>query len=245
MLDAFTTFVAVANAGSFSGVAKAEGVAVSSITRRVELLETELKAKLFTRSSRRLKLTDAGEHLLPRARSILAELTEAREGLTALSADTRGVLTVTAPAMFGRHHVAPAVVGFLKRHPPLEIELHLGDEIVDLAERRVDVAIRIGALRSSDLVTTRLAAVRRVVCASPNYLEKAGRPATPIELLDPNCLTVASTPNPSAGGPLPGSTATWHCRFAATCDRTTPARCCMPRRPAWESFISPTGWSAT
>jgi DNA-binding transcriptional LysR family regulator len=197
MLDALTTFVAVANAGNFSAVAKAQGIAVSSITRRIELLEAELKARLFSRSSRRLTLTDAGEHLLPRARSILAELSEAKAGLTALSADTRGVLTVTAPTMFGRRHVAPAVVSFLDQHPLLEIELHLGDEIIDLAERRVDVAIRMATLRDSDLVTTRLAAVRRIVCASPQYLKKAGTPATPIDLLQHNCLTVASTPTPA------------------------------------------------
>lgn len=191
MFEALPTFVAVADSGSFSRTASAQGVAVSSITRRIELLETELKVKLFTRSSRRLSLTDAGEHLLPRARNILAEMAEAKEGLTALSVDPRGILTVTAPAMFGRRHVAPALVSFLKKYPLVEVELHSSDEIVDLAGRHIDVAIRIGALVDSDLMITQLAPAHRIVCASPAYLDLAGHPKSPLDLLNHNCLTLA------------------------------------------------------
>ena len=169
---------------------------MSSITRRIELLEAQLKTKLFTRSSRRIRLTDAGEHLLPRARIILAEMAEAKESLTALSADPRGVLTVTAPAMFGRVHVAPAINSFLMQYPALEIELHTSDDIVDLNERHIDVAIRMGTLKDSDLLVTQLAPVRRLVCASPEYLTRAGRPAAPINLLEHNCLTRSSKPTP-------------------------------------------------
>ena len=197
MLDTLPTFVAVAEAASFSAIANTQGVAVSSITRRIELLEAELKTKLFTRSSRRIRLTDAGEHLLPRARIILAEMAEAKESLTALSADPRGVLTVTAPAMFGRAHVAPAITSFLMQYPALEIELHTSDDIIDLTERHIDVAIRIGTLKDSDLLVTQLAPVRRLVCASPDYLERAGQPAAPINLLEHNCLTRSSKPTPS------------------------------------------------
>lgn len=197
MLETVSTFVAVATAGSFSSVAKAQGAAVSSITRRVELLEADLQAKLFIRSSRRLTLTDAGQNFLPRARNLLAELAEARDGLSALDAAPRGLLTITAPTMFGRQHVAPAVVSFLAHYPHLEIELHSDDAIVDLSERRVDVAIRMGLLPDSDLVATHLAPVRRLVCASPDYLKKAGTPKDPMDLLKHNCLTVASSRNPS------------------------------------------------
>lgn len=197
MLDSLPTFVAVAESGSFSATARSLGVAVSSITRRIEQLEGGLGAPLFVRSSRRLVLTDAGEHLLPRAQAILAEVADAREGLSALGAEPRGVLTVTAPAMFGRRHVAPDLATFLAKHPQLEVEMHVGDEIVDLLQRRVDVAIRIGALPDSDLVATALAPVRRVVCASPDYLDRAGWPEHPHDLLDHNCLTVASTPVPN------------------------------------------------
>lgn len=196
MLDSLMAFAAVAEAGSFSSVAKAQGIAVSTITRRIELLEGELQARLFNRSSRRLTLTDAGQQFLPRARHILAEMADARDGLAALDGDPRGVLTVTAPAMFGRQHVAPAVTSFLAQYSALEVELHTGDEIVDLSERRVDVAIRLGVLPDSDLMATALAPVRRMLCASPDYLARAGHPAQVAELLKHQCLTVASPRNP-------------------------------------------------
>ncbi|MDB5528431.1 MAG: LysR family transcriptional regulator [Devosia sp.] len=197
MLETLMTFAAVAEAGSFSGVAKAQGIAVSTITRRIELLEGELQARLFNRSSRRLTLTDAGQQFLPRALHILAEMADARDGLAALDGEPRGVLTVTAPAMFGRQHVAPAVISFLKQYPLLEVELHTGDEIVDLSEHRVDVAIRLGVLPDSDLVATSIAPVRRMLCASPDYLASAGRPEQVTDLLNHQCLTVASQRNPT------------------------------------------------
>ena len=189
MLDALPTFVAVAVAESFSKVARAQGVAVSSVTRKIDALEDELGTRLFSRSPRRLVLTDAGEQLLPQARAILADLATAREGLAELGSEPRGLLTVTAPLIFGRRHVVPAVIGFLKRYPLLEIDLHLSDEVVDLAVRRVDVAIRMGVLPDSDLVATVLAPVRRLACASPDYIARRGRPERPADLLDHDCLT--------------------------------------------------------
>lgn len=195
-MDSLPTFVAVAEAESFSKVARAEGVAVSSVTRRIDALEAAFGTRLFNRSSRRVQLTDAGEKFLPRARAILADLADAKASLGALAAEPRGVLTVTAPSAFGRRHVLPAVVGFLARHAGLEVDLHISDRIVDLSEQRVDVAIRIGALAGSDLVATPLAPLRRLVCASPAYLKQHGRPATPRDLLQHNCLTVASSPTP-------------------------------------------------
>ena len=197
MIEALTTFVRVAAAGSFSRVAKQEDVAVSSITRRIDWLESELGAKLFSRSSRRLVLTDAGERFLPRARGLLADLSEAKEELIASNAEPRGLLTVTAPAVFGRRWVAPVAIDFLAQYPLLELDLHLSDEVVDLTARRVDVAIRMGALADSDLIATRIAPLRRFVCASPAYLERSGRPAAPLDLLQHNCLTVASAPAPA------------------------------------------------
>ena len=197
MFEALTTFVGVAAAGSFSRVATQEDVAVSSITRRIDWLESELGAKLFSRSSRRLVLTDAGERFLPRARSLLADLSEAKEELVSSHAEPRGVLTVTAPAVFGRRWVAPVAIDFLAQYPKLELDLHLSDEVVDLAARRVDVAIRMGSLADSDLIATRIAPLRRLVCASPAYLAQKGRPDTPADLLQHNCLTVASAPAPA------------------------------------------------
>ncbi len=197
MLEALRTFLAVAESGNFSSVAKRRNVAVSSVSRSINALEAELGAKLFHRGSRLFMLTDAGEQFLPRARNILAELDEARHALSSLSADPRGLLTVTAPSSFGRRHVSPAVASFLQRFALIEIDLHLSDQWVDLAAQRVDVAIRIGALPDSDLVATPLAPLRRMACASPAYLARRGKPSTPEELLQHNCLTLASSPVPA------------------------------------------------
>ena len=198
MIDALNDFLAVAAAGSFSQVAKTQGVAVSSVTRKIERLEADVGARLFNRGSRRVVLTDAGNQFLPRARNILAELAEAKESLAALNADPRGVMTVTAPATFGRLHVAPAVASFLERYPLMEVELHVSDQYVDLAERRVDVAIRIGALPDSDLLSTRLAPMQLVTCASPAYIARRGRPATPDDLPAHNCIDVATGVAPAS-----------------------------------------------
>ena len=192
MIDALDTFLAIAEAGSFSQVAKDRAVAVSSVTRRLDALEAELGARLFRRSPRRVVLTDAGEQLLPRARALVADYADAKDAVAALDADPRGVLTVTAPATFGRVAVVPAVAGFLERHPLLEVELHLSDDFVDLAARRVDVAVRIGALEASDLLATRLAPLRLVCCASPGYLERHGRPQRPQDLAGHACIDVAT-----------------------------------------------------
>ena len=198
MIDALADFMAVAAGGSFSRVAKEQGVAVSSVTRKIEKLEADLGMRLFNRSSRRVLLTDAGEQFLPRARNILAELAEARESLASLNADPRGLLTVTAPATFGRLFVAPAVVSFLNRFPLIEVNLHVGDQYVDLSEQRVDVAIRIGALTDSDLLSTKLAPMRLIACASPAYLARRGQVATPDALLQHNCIDVATGVAPAS-----------------------------------------------
>ncbi|MES2036788.1 MAG: LysR family transcriptional regulator [Pseudomonadota bacterium] len=204
MFDAIQVFLEVHEAGSLSAVAKKHNVAVSSISRKIDALEVELGVKLFHRSSRRLLLTDSGEQFLPRAKNIAAELDDARQAMSALNADPRGLLTVTAPSAFGRRHIAPAVASFLKRYPLMEVDLHVSDDIVDLSTRRVDVAVRIGVLPDSDLVATTLAPLHRLTCASPAYLARHGRPATPQDLLKHNCLTIATTPIPAGWWCYPG-----------------------------------------
>jgi DNA-binding transcriptional LysR family regulator len=196
MLDDLRIFLAVAEAGSLSKAAKARDIAVSSVSRKIDALEAGLGVKLLRRSSRVVMLTDAGEQFLPRARNILAELDDAKDAISALHADPRGLLTVTAPSSFGRRHVTPAVNCFLKRYPLMEIDLHLSDHVIDLSAQRVDVAIRIGTLPDSDLVATRLAPLQRLACASPAYIERCGWPASPDDLLQHNCLTMATKPAP-------------------------------------------------
>jgi DNA-binding transcriptional LysR family regulator len=179
-------------------------MAVSSVTRKIDALEAELGVKLFRRSSRLVSLTDAGEQFVPSARSIVAELDDAKDALAELQIDPRGVLSLTAPAAFGRRHIIPAVASFLQQYPQIELELHLSDQWMDLTAQRVDLAIRIGSLPDSDMVATRLASVRRLACASPEYIAKHGRPATPEDLLKHNCLTVASLHVPNGWWCFPG-----------------------------------------
>ena len=198
MIDALNSFLAVASSNSFSQVAKSQAVAVSSVTRKIDWLENEIGTRLFHRSSRRVVLTDAGEQFLPRARNILAELAQARQAVASVDADPRGLMTVTAPTIFGRRHLMRAVASFLERYPMIELDLHVSDTLVDLAEQRVDVAVRIGRLPDSDLLATRLATLRPLVCASPAYIARRGRPATPQELLQHECITTAT---PAPAGP--------------------------------------------
>ena len=197
MLDEIRTFLAVADAGSLSRVAKSKEVAVSSVSRKIDALEAGLGVKLLHRTSRVVMLTDAGEQFLPRARNILNELDDAKDAITALRADPRGLLTVTAPSSFGRRYIAPAVISFLAKYPLMEIDLQLSDHVVDLSTQRVDVAIRMGSLPDSDLVATRLATIQRLACASPAYIERCGRPAAPEDLLNHNCLTIIGKPAPA------------------------------------------------
>ncbi len=204
MIDAIRTFLAAVDSGSLSRVAKERGIAVSSVSRKIDALESELGVKLLHRGARQMVLTDAGEQFLPRARAILSELDDAKHEIATLNADPRGLLTVTVPSSFGRRHVAPAVVSFLKHYPLIDMVLHMSDQILDLRVQRVDVAIRIGILRDSDLVATRLAPLQRVVVASPAYLARCGKPASPLELTNHNCLTVATLPVPPGWWCFPG-----------------------------------------
>jgi DNA-binding transcriptional LysR family regulator len=204
MLENIQAFIDVAQAGTFSAAAKRHNVAVSSVSRQVDALEKSLGVTLFQRSSRRLLLTDAGQQFLPRAQAIASELADARAALLDAQATPRGLLSVTAPSAFGRRHVSPVVTSFLHAHPLIELELHLSDQWVDLSTQRADVAIRMGTLPDSELLAIRLAPLLRIACASPQYLKEYGRPDKPEDLLQHNCLTLASAHAPSGWWTFPG-----------------------------------------
>jgi len=131
-------------------------------------------------------------------------LEEAKETLANRDGEPHGKLTVTAPGSFGRRHLAPAIRSFLEKYPHIEIDLFLGDAVIDLSVQRIDVAIRIGNLPSSDLVATTLAPLRRLACAAPSYLERFGRPTKPEDLLQHQCLTVTTTQLPTGWWCFPG-----------------------------------------
>ncbi len=188
MFLAIQAFVNVVEKGGFAPAARGAGQAVSSLTRQVDALEDILGTTLLNRSTRRVTLTAAGETYYPQALRLLAELEEANRSVREDGGPPRGLLRVSLPAAFARLHVTPFIPRFMAEYPGIELDLLVTDEIVNLVERRIDVAIRLGALPSSSLIGRRLAPHRRVVCASPAYLAAHGTPATPADLTSHNCL---------------------------------------------------------
>jgi DNA-binding transcriptional LysR family regulator len=160
-------FVRAVELGSFSRAAAEEGVKVSTVSRYVTALETDLGAALFNRSTRRLHLTEVGTTFFDRAVAILAEVADARLAATALNATPQGLLRINVPGAFGRRHVVPHLADFLAAFPDIQVDATLADETVDLIASGADVAVRIGALADSTLVAKRLAPQRRRLVAAP------------------------------------------------------------------------------
>ncbi|MBI3446617.1 MAG: LysR family transcriptional regulator, partial [Magnetospirillum sp.] len=187
--DYLQAFVRVAETGSFSEAARRLGLSKSMISRQVSSLEADLGVRLLHRTTRSLSPTEAGRAYLERCQRILADLDEANLLVSHLQAVPRGRLRISAPLSFGIGHLAEALPGFLERYPEIELEMGFTDRHVDLVEEGWDVAVRIGRLADSSLIVRRLAPVRRVVAASPSYLERRGRPTRPEELPGHDCLT--------------------------------------------------------
>jgi len=186
------TFVEVVARGSLSAAARAEGIAPAMIGRRLDALEARLGVKLLQRTTRRLVLTDEGAAFLEDCQRILAELEEAESAAAERSARATGHLFVSAPAGFGRQHVAPLLPSFLAEHRELTVNLNLTDRLVDVVGEGVDVAIRIASLTDSNLVGAKLADNHRVVVGSPAYLKRHGTPRILADLARHNCLAISS-----------------------------------------------------
>jgi len=193
------TFVAVAARGSLSAAAQAEGVAPAVIGRRIDALEERLGVKLLVRTTRRITLTFEGSAFLEDCQRLLADFYDAEASVSLGGVKASGHLRVTAPAGFGRVHVAPLLPAFLDAHRDVSISLDLTDRLVDIVNEGIDVAIRIGVLDDSSLVGLKLADNRRVVVASPAYLEAHGEPASPAELARHDCLTFGTYGNQARG----------------------------------------------
>ncbi|MFG1365676.1 LysR family transcriptional regulator [Xanthobacter versatilis] len=181
-IDAMTAFVTALDEGSLARAARRLGRSPAAITRAVAQLEEHLGTRLLHRNTRALHLTQAGELYLASCRAILADLAEADLLAAGERTDPRGLLSVTAPVMFGRLHVAPAIEDLIEAYPALEARLLLVDRVVHLIDEGHDAAVRIGHLPDSSLVATRVGEVRRVVCASPDYLATRGTPTVPADL---------------------------------------------------------------
>ena len=183
LLKVMRSFVAVADERGFASAARSLRLSPPVVTRDVAALEGRLGCRLLQRSTRHVRLTEAGHRYLSDARRILAEVAEAEASVSGSVGDLRGPIAVTAPAMFGRLHVGPVIAGFARRHPGIVFTTLFLDRLVDLIEEGVDVAVRIAHLPDSSAVAIRVGAVRHVLCAAPSFLAEHGEPRTPRDLL--------------------------------------------------------------
>ena len=183
-------FVAVGLRGSLSAAARAEGVTPAIIGRHIDALEARLGVKLFVRTTRKVSLTFEGEAFLEDAQRVLDDLANAEASVSLGGVKASGHLRLSAPAGFGRLHVAPLLMQFLDAHREVTAQLDLSDRIVDLVNENVDCAVRIGDLADSSLVSVRLGEMRRVIVANPRYLAERGTPPDPESLAAHNCLSL-------------------------------------------------------
>lgn len=189
-LQTMAMLVRAVDEGSITSGARALGVPIATVSRRISELEAELNAELVQRSPRGLALTDAGTAYVAACRRILEEVAEAERSASGEFSAPRGTLTLTAPIVFGRLHVLPVVTDFLQSHPEVNIRLHLTDHLLSLGEEHIDMAVRIGPLPDSGLIARRVGDVRHIVCASRAYLDKHGRPERPEDLEGAPCINL-------------------------------------------------------
>ena len=205
-LAAIKVFVAVAEAGSLSAAGRRLSMPLPTVSRHLAALEDQVGARLITRTTRQLVLTEPGRHYLESCRRVLAELDAAEQRLAGGHDEPSGELAVTAPVVFGRLHVLPIMVEFLANFPRVTARMLLVDRVVDLIEEGLDVSVRIGALPDSSLLATRVGAIRQVSCASPAYLARRGAPASPKELAGHDCISFTMLSPPDVwrfAGPKP------------------------------------------
>jgi DNA-binding transcriptional LysR family regulator len=193
------SFVSVATRGSLTAAAKAEGVAPAIMGRRLDALEERLGVKLLVRTTRRLSLTHEGSAFLEDCQRLLADLANAEASVSAGGVKASGHLRITAPAGFGRRHVAPLVPRFRRLHADVTVSLNLSDRVVDVAGEGYDCAVRVGDFPDSSLVGVRLADNRRLCVATPDYLKRHGVPRHPNDLAKHDCITLSSEASQTRG----------------------------------------------
>ena len=177
-----SVLLAAVESGSLSGASRSLGLPLPTVSRKVSELESHLKASLLIRSSKGLELTPAGRSYVIAAKAILEQVHEAERAAGGEYVEPKGDLVATAPTMFGRLHLLPVVLEFLSAYPDVSVSLLLTDRVTHFLDDHIDVALRVGSLPDSDLIATRIGAVRRVLCASPGYLATRGTPETPSDL---------------------------------------------------------------
>jgi DNA-binding transcriptional LysR family regulator len=198
-LKQIESFVSVATKGSLTAAAQAEGVAPAVMGRRIDALEARLGVKLLVRTTRKLTLTHEGTAFLEDCQRLLVDFANAEASVSAGGIKAAGHLRITAPAGFGRRHLAPLVPEFLALHPDVSLSLNLSDRVVDIVNEGFDCAVRVGDLVDSSLVSMRLADNRRLCVGSPAYLKRAGVPEHPSELARHQCLMLSSDASQTRG----------------------------------------------
>ncbi|GAB3256185.1 LysR family transcriptional regulator [Chitinimonas naiadis] len=191
-LHLMAVFVAVGEEESFSAGARRMGMSPPAVTRAISALEDKLGVKLLLRTTRYVRVTEAGQRYLDDARRILEEVDVADEAAAGINAAPRGHLTVTAPVLFGKMFVMPGILEYLNRNPDADVSALFLDRVVNLLEEGVDVAVRIGPLPDSSMRAIRVGQVRRILCASPGYLDRHGEPRTPEELIGRTIIAASS-----------------------------------------------------
>ncbi len=187
-LEAMTILLEAVDAGSLSAAGRRLHIPLATVSRRVSELEEHLKIRLLLRGSRKLMLTDAGRDYVASCRRILEDLSEVERIASGEYRAPQGELVISAPVSLGRTHILPILVDFLAAYPDIKVRLSQSDRAVNLIEEHVDLAVRLGSLPDSSLIATRVGLVRRVLCASPQYLEARGTPKVPEDLVDHDCI---------------------------------------------------------
>jgi DNA-binding transcriptional LysR family regulator len=197
-IESMSVVVSVAEAGSLSAASRMLRVPVPTISRKLSELEARLKTQLFHRSSRRLSLTEAGRSYLEACKRIIQQVDEAERNASGEYRTPTGGLTVTSPWGVGHLHLVPICCEFLSVYPDIALRLLLSDRVLNPADNRIDVAIRIGPLQDSSLIASRIGSIRVVACASPGYLAAHGPPQTPRDLCNHDCITIDETVVPNS-----------------------------------------------
>ncbi len=187
-VQAMKTFVAIVNQGSLTAAGEVLDKSLPTVVRSLANLESHLGVRLLNRTTRRQTLTEEGKHYFERCRKILDDIDQAELELSAEHSDPSGALKVTASRLFGRMYVSPVVTSFLARYPHMQINLLFLDRIVNLVEEGLDVGVRIGHLEDSSMIAVPVGEIRRVICASPGFLERSGVPARPGDLAGKKCI---------------------------------------------------------
>lgn len=191
--DALSIFIAVCEAQGFAPAARKLGISASVATRAVAGLEEKLNVRLLQRTTRSLRLTEAGQTYLERARRIMADLDEADQTAQSHNAEPAGLLSISAPVLFGRMHVVPALRGYMEKYPKVTVDLRLSDGLVNLVEEGFDLAVRIGHLPDSQLMAVKVGQTKKVVVAAPSYLDRVGRPDHPSDLEKMDIISFSQT----------------------------------------------------